>query len=179
MNGVKLEFKDIEENKELLPQSVYDYIVSQGLSKAIRVAKIDPAFADGEALSKEYDIPYEMELNCLVVEGRRGEAVRYAGLVLPYGRRANMNSKVRGPLDVKKVSFADLEYVTKVSGMEYGSITPIGLPEDFVILLEKEVLDREQVIVGGGLACSKLLFDPKLFLNMKNCVIVEGIAKEE
>ena len=175
---MKLEFKDIEENKELLPDAVYEYIVSHGYSSDMKVAEIDPAFADGEALSREYDIPYEMELNCLVIEGRRGDEARYAALVLPYGKRANMNAKVRGPLDVKKVSFADLEYVKKVSGMEYGSITPIGLPEDFMILVDSEVLKQEKVIVGGGLVCSKLLLHPKLFADMSNCVIVEGLAKE-
>lgn len=105
---MKLEFKKIEENKDLLPDIVYAYIKAFDKEGLIKAAKIDPAFADGESLSREYDIPYEMELNCLIVEGQRGENRKYAALVVPYGKRANMNAKVRGPLDAKKVSFADL-----------------------------------------------------------------------
>ena len=119
-----------------------------------------------------------MELNCLVVEGQRGEQVKHAALVVPYGKRANMNAKVRGPLDVKKVSFADLNYVCEVTGMEYGSITPVGLPKDFMILVDESIFDQEEVIVGSGKANGKLLLPSDLFRQMDNCIIVEGLAKE-
>ncbi len=175
---MKLEFKKIEENKDLLPDLVYTYIKAFDKVDLIRAAKIDPAFADGESLSREYDIPYEMELNCLIVEGQRGENRKYAALVVPYGKRANMNAKVRGPLDVKKVSFADLNQVCKITGMEYGSITPVGLPEDFMILIDETVFEQKDVIVGSGKANGKLMLPSELFRKMDNCIIVEGLAKE-
>ena len=175
---MKLEFQNIEERKDLLPEKVLNYIREFDPQGQIRVSEIDPAFADGESLSREYDVPYEMELNCLVVEGQRGEHIRHAALVVPYGRRANMNAKVRNPLDVKKVSFADLNYVCEVTGMEYGSITPVGLPKDFMILVDSEVLKQKEVIVGSGKVNGKLLLPSELFRQMGNCIIVEGLAKE-
>ena len=175
---MKLEFKKIEENKDLLPDIVYAYIKDFDKEGLIKAAKIDPAFADGESLSREYDIPYEMELNCLIVEGQRGENRKYAALVVPYGKRANMNAKVRGPLDAKKVSFADLNQVCKITGMEYGSITPVGLPEDFVILIDEMVFAQKDVIVGSGKVNGKLMLPSELFRQMDNCIIVEGLARE-
>lgn len=68
---MKLEFQSIEERKDLLPEKVYEYIKAFDTKGCIRISEIDPAFADGESLSREYDVPYEMELNCLVVEGQR------------------------------------------------------------------------------------------------------------
>ena len=62
--------------------------------------------------------------------------------------------------------------------MEYGSITPIGLPEHYMILVDEEVMKQEEIIVGGGLANSKLLVPSKLFREMKNCLLIEGLAKD-
>ena len=175
---MKLEFGKIEERKDLLPKKVYDFIKNHGYEDQIKVAQIDPAFADGESLSREYGVPYEKELNCLVVEGIGGEESKFAALIVPYGKRANMNAKVRNPLDAKKVSFADLNQVCEECEMEYGSITPIGLPEHYLILVDEEVMKQDEVIVGGGLVNSKLLVPSALFKEMKNCLLIEGLAKD-
>lgn len=175
---MKLAFRPVTENDPLLPSSVYAYLCSHDTDHAVQCAEIDPAFADGDALSREYEIPQEMELNCLVVEGSRGDSVHYAAVVVPYGKRASMNAKVRGPLDAKKVVFADLNYVTEATGMEYGSITPVGLPEDWKILVDSSVFDQEYVIVGGGLVKSKIMMPSQFFRRMPNCIVVEGLAKE-
>jgi len=173
---MKLEFTEIEKNPGLLPDSVYAYIQKNRFN--IQVAEINPTYADGESLHQQYDVPYEMELNCLVVEGRRNEDVHYAAVVVPYGKKASMNAKVRTPLNAKKVSFADLDYVTEKTGMEYGSITPVGLPEDWMILLDSSVLNQESVIVGSGKANGKLMLPSVLFTKMPNCILVDGLAKD-
>ncbi len=175
---MKLNFSDARENEELLPKKVMKFICDLDKDKKIKVAQIEPEYADGEALHDRYDVPYEMELNCLIVKASRGETVKYAAVVVPYGKGANMNSKVRNPLDVKEVRLADLDYVTKKTGMEYGSITPIGLPEDWQILVDASILKQENVIIGGGKVISKIMMPSRLFCEMKNCTIVEGLAKD-
>ncbi len=175
---MKLNFQNIDDKtRSLLPDSVYEFITSSKWADSFLVAEINPEYADGESLSREYDIPYDMELNCLVVEGRRKDVVRYAALIVPYGKRASMNAKVRNPLDAKEVKLADLNYVTEVTGMEYGSITPVGLPADWMILIDSSVFDQEYVIVGGGLVKSKLMLPARLFKEFPNCVVIEGLAK--
>ena len=78
----------------------------------------------------------------------------------------------------KKVSFAPLELVTELSGQEYGSITPVGLPQDWLVLVDASVMEQDRVVIGGGLAHSKLQIPTALFKEMANAVIVEGLAKE-
>lgn len=175
---MKLDLKTIEENKDLIPESVCACIEKLDPLKKTRVAKIDPAFADGASLSREYDIPYEQELNCLVIEGQRGEEKRYAAAIVPYGKRVNMNAKVRGPLDAKKISFADLDYVLEKTGMEYGSITPLGLPEDWLILIDESVFAEEEVVIGGGRVNAKLVLPSALLKELPNVQIIEGLVKE-
>ena len=63
------------------------------------------------------------------------------------------------------------------TNMEYGSITPIALPKDWMILVDPLIKEQDQIIIGGGLAKSKITLPTKLFLKIPNVEIVEGIAK--
>lgn len=83
---MNLEFQPLEGREYLVAPTVAEFVQKQGLSQTVKVARINPDFADGELLSKEYDIPYKMEVNCLVVEGSRGEDKKYAALLVPYGK---------------------------------------------------------------------------------------------
>ncbi|MFV8044319.1 hypothetical protein [Streptococcus hyovaginalis] len=83
-----LTFNDINEtNKNLIPKVIFDYIKQHDTDSNIKVAEISPDFADGESLNREYGIDYEEMLNCLVVEGSRGEDKYYAALLVPYGKK--------------------------------------------------------------------------------------------
>ena len=79
---MKLEFRRIHENDELLPAPVCSFLMPYAEAFDIRTAEIDPAFADGENMHTQYGVNYEEELNCLVVEGSRTEIKRYAALVV-------------------------------------------------------------------------------------------------
>ncbi len=43
------------------------------------------------------------------------------------------------------------------TGMEYGGITPIGLPEGWPVLVDEAVVAAGEVVVGSGLRRSKVL----------------------
>ena len=47
----------------------------------------------------------------------------------------------------------------EASGMEYGGITPIGLPAAWPVLVDRAVTDGGTVIVGSGVRSSKLALD--------------------
>ena len=53
--------------------------------------------------------------------------------------RADVNKTVRKHLDVRKISFASMEDAVAQTGMEYGGITPVGLPADWPILVDTAV----------------------------------------
>lgn len=172
-----LDFKPALEHPELLAKPVLDFIHTFDKDRQITVAEINPDYADGELLSQQYDMPFEMEVNCLVVKGQRGEDVRYAALLVPYGKKAKTNATIKRPLDVAKVSFAPLDEVLSATQMEFGSITPIGLPQDWSILIDAELLQQEQLILGAGLVKAKLCLPADILSKLPNVQIIEELAK--
>lgn len=98
--------------------------------------------------------------------------------MVPVGYRYNMGSVVRKYTNSRTVSVANLEYVLNSTEMEYGSITPIGLPNDWKILVDSSILKQEQIIIGGGLVKSKISLPVNIFLKLPNVEIVDGIAKQ-
>jgi prolyl-tRNA editing enzyme YbaK/EbsC (Cys-tRNA(Pro) deacylase) len=122
-----------------------------------RVAEIDPALADTAAFCERYGVPPEQSANCVVVAGRRGDLVRYAAVMVLATMQADVNGVVRKHLGARKASFARQDDVVSLTGMEYGGITPIGLPEGWPVLVDRAVLAAGDVVVGSGIRGSKLL----------------------
>ena len=121
------------------------------------VAPIDSDLADTAAFCAEYEVAPESSANCVVVAGRRAEVTRYAAVMVLATMRADVNGVVRRDLDVRKCSFAAREVATELTGMEFGGITPIGLPEGWPVLVDEAVLAAGDVVVGSGLRGSKIL----------------------
>jgi prolyl-tRNA editing enzyme YbaK/EbsC (Cys-tRNA(Pro) deacylase) len=127
-----------------------------GLPSA-RVAAIDPGLADTAAFCAAYDSPPEHSANCVVVAGRRAGEVRYAAVLVLATHRADINGVVRRHLDVRKISFAPQEEAVALTGMEFGGITPVGLPEGWPVLVDPAVIGAREVVIGSGIRGSKLL----------------------
>ncbi|HQV92540.1 MAG TPA: YbaK/EbsC family protein [Phycicoccus sp.] len=124
------------------------------------VAAIDDTLADTAAFCEAYDVAPGSSANCVIVAGRRGEVTTYAAVMVLATHRADVNGVVRRHLDVRKISFAPREEATGRTGMEFGGITPVGLPADWPILIDAAVLAAGPVVIGSGLRRSKLLIDP-------------------
>ena len=77
--------------------------------------------------------------------------------------RADVNNVVRKALDVRKCSFLDHDRAVEETGMEYGGITPIGLPDGWRLLVDESVTRIDLAITGSGIRGSKL-FLPGLHL---------------
>jgi prolyl-tRNA editing enzyme YbaK/EbsC (Cys-tRNA(Pro) deacylase) len=121
------------------------------------VAEIDPDLADTAAFCARYDVGLDVSANCVVVAGRRGEDVRLAGCVVLATSRADVNGVVRRRLDARKASFAAMDLAVAETGMEYGGITPVGLPGGWPVLIDEAVAATPYVVVGSGLRRSKLV----------------------
>lgn len=127
----------------------------------LEVAEIDADLADTAAFCERYRSAPELSANCVVVAGRRGEITRYAAVVILATTRADVNKAVRKFLDVRKCSFAPMDDAVRLSGMEYGGITPIGLPTDWPVLIDERVANAPaEVVIGSGLRRSKCLVPP-------------------
>ncbi len=62
--------------------------------------------------------------------------------------------------------------------MEYGSINPIGLPQEWKIFIDSKVMEVDRIICGSGLQKSKLSLPSKYLLKLNNVEILENLAKE-
>lgn len=119
-------------------------------------APIDPDLADTAAFCDAYEVTLDVFANCVVVTGRRGEVTTTAACLVLATDRADVNRVVRRHLDVRKISFASMADAVSRTGMEYGGITPVGLPPEWPLLVDKAVADTEWVVVGSGVRGSKL-----------------------
>lgn len=142
----------------------------------ILIAEIDPAYMGGPELAEHYGTDPTDGANCVVVRGKRGETRMTAAVLVPVGYRADINGIVCEKLGAKKVSMAPLDEVLAETGMEYGSITPVGLPRSYKILIDSRLMEKERIIVGGGKQISKLLVPTAYFRGLPNAEIIEGLA---
>ncbi len=132
----------------------------------VEVAPIDPELADTAAFCERYGSPMESSANCVVVAGRRGEKISYAAVMVLATARADVNGVIRKRLDARKCSFAPMDEACRLTGMEYGGITPIGVPADWPVLVDPQVLAAGTVIVGSGVRASKLLLPAAQLLEL-------------
>lgn len=142
------------DHAELLAPPVAEAVAALGLD--VWVAAIDPELADTAAFCAAYDVPPDASANCVVVSGRRGETTTLAACLVLASDRADVNKVVRKHLDVRKISFADADTATGLSGMEYGGITPIGLPADWPVLVDERVAAQPWLVIGSGVRGSKI-----------------------
>jgi len=142
----------------------------------VRAAPIDPAVADTAEFCARYDVPLEQSANCVVIAGRRAGQTSYASCIVLATTRADVNGVVRRLLGARKASFAPMDEAVELTGMEYGGITPIGLPAGWPVLIDPAVLEHQSVVIGSGLRRSKLLLPPKLLTELPGADVVEGLA---
>lgn len=123
----------------------------------LRVAAIDPELSDTDAFCEHYGIGLDVTGNCIIVEGRHAGVVSHAAVVVAGDARADINGIVRRALHVHKLSFAPTQTAVELTGMEYGGITPVGLPADWPILVDERLAVQDEVLVGSGIRASKIL----------------------
>ena len=83
----------------------------------------------------------------------------WAAAVVLATTRADVNGVIRKHLDVRKISFAPMATAVERTGMEYGGITPAGLPPEWPVLVDRAVVDAGLVVIGSGLRRSKVLLE--------------------
>lgn len=143
----------------------------------VLVAEIDPQLADTAAFCARYDVPLELSANCVVVEGRRGGEVRYAACVVLATTRADVNGAVRRRLEARKASFAPMDVAVSETGMEYGGITPLGLPSGWLLLVDRAVVETPYVVVGSGVRRSKLVVPGPSLASLPGAEVLDGLGR--
>jgi len=141
------------------------------------VAAIDPDLADTAAFCERYGVLPTESANCVVISGRREGEVRFAACVVLATTRADVNGVARRALDVRKASFAATDVAVAETGMEYGGITPIGLPAGWPVLVDAAVAASAQVVIGSGVRRSKLALAGKTLADLPGAQVIDGLAR--
>ena len=143
----------------------------------VQVAEIDPELADTAAFCDRYGVRLEESANCVVVSVRRGEQSRLVACVILASTRADVNGVVRRHLGARKATFASMDTAVAESGMEYGGITPIGLPAGWPLLVDGAAAGSPWVVVGSGLRRSKLSLPGHLLAALPAAEVLPGLAR--
>ena len=72
-----------------------------------------------------------------------------------------------------------MDTAISLTKMEYGGITPIGLPDDWQLLVDEAITKKEQVIIGSGIRGSKLLVPGSIFSKLPNATVIDITKKDQ
>lgn len=161
------------ERPDLLAKPV---VGALGSADGVEVSEIDPEVADTAAFCEKYGWAMEQSANCVVVEARREGRRWLAACVVLATTRADVNKLVKKKLGASKLSFAPMEKAVAESGMEFGGITPIGLPEDWPVLIDGAVAASNEVVIGSGIRKSKLFLSGAKLVELSKGEVIENLA---
>ena len=165
------------ERPDLMAPVVADALRSWQWAARVGVAEIDPGLADTAALTEAFGLPAESNGNCVVVGGRRAGDERVAACVVRADTRADVNNLVKRRLDVRKASFLSTDQAVAETGMEYGGITPVGLPEQWRLFVDLSLTSLPMVVIGSGVRRSKLLLPGELLPDIPGAEVVEDLGR--
>lgn len=174
----KLEFIPFQGHSDLSSETVSSLLASGTLdSQNIGIAEIDPDLSDTDAFCEQYDIDLNIVANCVVLKAQRAKRSWFAACVVPANTRIDVNGLARKTLDARRASFASQEEAVSNTKMEYGAITPIGLPSDWPILIDSALISLDQVILGSGLRKSKLLVQGALLSELPHAQVLSNLGR--
>ncbi|RSM74378.1 hypothetical protein DMH04_40270 [Kibdelosporangium aridum] len=143
----------------------------------VGVVQIDPELADTAQFCEAYGSPMEASANCVVVAGKRAGEERFAACLVLATTRADVNGVVRRRLDVRKASFAPMDTAVELTGMEYGGITPLGLPDGWPLLIDAAVAAAPELVIGSGIRGSKILIPGEVLVKLPGAEVVEDLGR--
>ena len=143
----------------------------------VGVVEIDPELSDTAQTQETYDLPPETLANCVVVAGKREGVEKVAACMVLATTRADVNTVVRKRLDVRKATFLGRDDAVERTGMEYGGITAIGLPDDWRVLVDAAVASAPVLVIGSGVRRSKLLLPGSVLAALPSAETVESLGR--
>jgi prolyl-tRNA editing enzyme YbaK/EbsC (Cys-tRNA(Pro) deacylase) len=163
---------------DLLAGPVKSALESAGApAESVFVAPIDASLADTAAFCEAYSVALDESANCVVVAGKREGSLRVAACMVLATTRADVNGVVRRLLGVRKASFLPMSDAVELTGMEYGGITPLGLPADWPILVDPAVAALPFAVVGSGVRGSKLAVPGEVLAAWPGAQVVDGLGR--
>ncbi len=159
------------------PDTNDDVVVAElkDLGLEHEIVPCDPDLADTAAFCEAYGYSPDDSANAIVVVGK-GEPARFVMCLVLASTRLDVNKAVRKRLGVRKCSFASAEQTRELTGMEIGGVTPFGTSMPLELWIDAAVMEREQLIIGGGSRDRKLLVPPATLARHPRAEVVDGLA---
>ena len=117
----------------------------------------------------------DVSANTIVVASKK-EPKQYVACVVLATRRLDVNNRVKRLMGVNKASFATAEETTALTGMQIGGVTALALPAGLPLWVDREVLDEEWVILGGGSRSMKVKVSPSVLERIPGAEVVDGLT---
>jgi prolyl-tRNA editing enzyme YbaK/EbsC (Cys-tRNA(Pro) deacylase) len=164
--------------KEHEKSDASDAVVSElnHLKVDYEVMPCDPDLADTANFCANYGISPQDSANAILVVGK-SDPKKFTLCLLLATHKLDVNGAVRKKLGTKKASFASGDETANITGMIVGGVTPFGLPTPLPIWVDKAVIERNSIIVGGGSRHQKIRINPSTLLSLTNVEIIENLAK--
>ena len=144
---------------------------------ALWVAEIDPQLADTAAFCERYGVRLDRSANCVVLAARREGRSWFAACVVLATTRADVNGLAKRHLGASKISFAAMDAATAASAMEFGGITPLGLPAEWPVLVDAAVAAADRVVIGSGVRRSKISLPGAALAALPNAVVLTNLGR--
>ena len=69
-----------------------------------------------------------------------------------------------------------MDLAVAATGMEFGGITPVGLPVDWPLLVDSAVVRTDRVVVGSGVRRSKLVVPGRALASLGKAEVMAGLG---
>ena len=148
-----------------------DVIYNANLDK-IEVFECKDEFSDTQSFCDNYGYKIEDSCNAILIKSKKPEEF-YSLFCVLGSSKLDVNHKAKSLMESKKVSFASKEEAEKVTNQIYGGISPLGLPSEIKIFIDKEVLKREKIFIGAGNRVSKFFLKPESLVELTQGKIEE------
>ncbi|MFE2107336.1 YbaK/EbsC family protein [Kitasatospora sp. NPDC059463] len=145
-------------------------------ARSVLYVETDPEKADTAVFCETYGVPLEASANCVVVAAKRGGETTLAACLALATTRVDVNRTVRKHLEARKASFAPMDTAVEATGMEYGGITPVGLPAGWPLLVDAAVAAAPFVLVGSGRRRGKLILPGRVAAALPGAVLLPDLA---
>jgi prolyl-tRNA editing enzyme YbaK/EbsC (Cys-tRNA(Pro) deacylase) len=70
-----------------------------------------------------------------------------------------------------------MDAATTASAMEFGGITPLGLPADWPVLVDEAVVAADRVVIGSGVRRSKISLPGAALAELPNAVVLTDLGR--
>ena len=138
--------------------------------EVLEIFECKDEFSDTQNFCDHYGFDIEDSCNAILLKSKKPEEF-FALFCVLGSNRLDVNHKAKSLLNAKKISFASKEEAESITNQIYGGISPLGLPSEINVFIDKNVMEREKVFIGGGNRVSKFFLKPEILKSLTNATV--------